>query len=107
MSKKSTVCIKKFLKGYWNYADAYTARYLLKLIMALPYAAAGRICWLAGALAVCTALLYAFIGWIFFDDFSFKNRENVALTGTTIAALIVALYFNRRAFRTGEEHSYQ
>lgn len=76
---------------------------LLKLIMAFPYSTPGRICWLAGALSGFIVLFYLFIGWILFDDLSFNDHELTSMTGTTIAALIVALYFNRKAFRTAEE----
>lgn len=75
---------------------------LFKLTISLPYSAIARICWLAGVLSICIIFFYLFIYWLF-DGFYFKDREAISLTGTTIAALIVALYFNRKAFRTGEE----
>lgn len=71
---------------------------LTELIMALPYSTIGRMAWLAGVLAILVALLYATIGLITTGHFGLSGSSLGLLTGTTIAALILALYWNRKAF---------
>jgi hypothetical protein len=71
---------------------------LMEVIMAFPYSATGRIAWLAGILAILVALSYAAAGWITTDHFALSEPPLGLLTGTTIAALILALYWNRKAF---------
>ncbi len=71
---------------------------LMEVIMAFPYTAIGRIVWLAGILAILVALSYAAAGWITTGHFALSEPPLGILTGTTIAALILALYWNRKAF---------
>lgn len=71
---------------------------LTEVILNLPYTAAGRICWLVGVLAVFVALFYAVAAWIVFGDFTLNKPYVGLLTGTTIAALITALCWNRKSF---------
>jgi hypothetical protein len=71
---------------------------LMEVIMALPYTATGRMTWLAGILSILVALSYAAVGWITTGHFALSEPPLGLLTGTTIAALILALYWNRKAF---------
>ncbi|WP_315818282.1 hypothetical protein [Paraflavitalea speifideaquila] len=66
--------------------------------MKLPYSAAGRICWLVCIMGGLVALFYASAVYIVTGQFTLNEPSMALLTGTTIAALILTLYFNRRAF---------
>lgn len=71
---------------------------LTDVIMTLPYTATARMVWLAGIHGLLVALLYAAIGLITTGHFDLSEPPLGLLTGTTIAALILALYWNRKAF---------
>lgn len=72
---------------------------LIEIVKRLPFSATGRICWVGGTLAVCIVLFYASISWLLFQQFNLEQPVIGLLTGTTIAALIAALYLSRSAFK--------
>jgi hypothetical protein len=71
---------------------------LITLIMALPFSAAGRITWLIGILGILVALFYASIAWIITGHFTLHHPLGGLLAGTTIAAMVMAFFFHRKAF---------
>lgn len=88
-----------FIAGYIVSLPFWLLLWLLtEVIMALPYSATGRIAWLVGALGALVALLYAAAAWIITGHFTLSEPPFGVLTGTTIAAMILALYWNRKAF---------
>ena len=76
---------------------------LIKMIMAIPYSAGARICWLACCMSGLVVLFYCLGAWICMDSFSLNDQFVQLLTGTTIAALIIALYWTRSLFRDKED----
>ena len=72
---------------------------LIEIVMRSPYSATGRLCWLGGAMAAFVALFYACTAWLLFGHFTLNEPAISLLTGTTIAAIIAALFLSRKAFR--------
>lgn len=71
---------------------------LVEVTTRMPYSAIGRMCWIAGTMAALIALFYACVSWLVTGRFSLVHRDIALLTGTTIAALLVALFLNRSTF---------
>lgn len=75
---------------------------LIEIVKRLPFSATGRMCWVGGVLAVSVGLFYASISWLLFKQFDLEQPVIGILTGTTIAALIAALYLSRKAFKASD-----
>lgn len=75
---------------------------LIEVILRLPYSPLGRICWVACLASAVAALFYAVATWIVLGHFTINEPHVRLLTGTTIAALMVALFWNRKAFGQAE-----
>ena len=72
---------------------------LVKAASLLPYSPAGKICWIAAIQSAFVGLFYMSIEYALENRFSLFDPYVQFLTGTTIAALVIALYVNRSDFK--------
>ncbi|MBO9563481.1 MAG: hypothetical protein J7621_11930 [Niastella sp.] len=90
------LCVAGFIIGlpFWLVMLA-----LIEIVKRLPYSVTGKMYWLGGTMAICVAFFYACVAWLIFGSFTLNIAGIDQITGTTIAALIAALYLSRNTFR--------
>jgi hypothetical protein len=76
---------------------------LIAIAKRLPYSGAGRLVWVFVVNSIFVLLYYETVGYLLDGKFGIVDEFSRTIAGTTIAAYLVSLWFNRRGFQDKPE----